>query len=129
MLRARFLDFEGDLPWTTPVRHIFVGQVWSPFDAITSIPTASQQHMAHCEAVVSQALMSDEGKLALAMSMCEPVKISLEYQAIGRKILMVDELPQGALPRYERGIAINDCKISTSLPRGRIRFVDVEEEM
>jgi len=27
----------------------------------------------------------------------EPIRRSLEYQAVGRKLLMVDELPQGAL--------------------------------
>ena len=37
--------------------------------------------------------------------MVEPIKRALEYQAIGRKLLMVDELPQGALARYERDVA------------------------
>jgi hypothetical protein len=35
----------------------------------------------------------------------EPIRRSLEYQAVGRKLLMVDELPQGALARYERDVA------------------------
>jgi len=35
----------------------------------------------------------------------EPIKRALEYQAIGRKLLMVDELPQGALARYEKDVA------------------------
>lgn len=37
--------------------------------------------------------------------MVEPIRRSLEYQAVGRKLLMVDELPQGALARYERDVA------------------------
>ena len=32
----------------------------------------------------------------------EQIKTSLMYRAIGKKLLMVDELPQGTLPRYER---------------------------
>jgi hypothetical protein len=56
-------------------------------------------------AVIEAALNTDEGRTALAEAMVEPIRRSLEYQAVGRKLLMVDELPQGALPRYERDVA------------------------
>lgn len=55
--------------------------------------------------IVGQAFeKGGEGRLALAQSMVEPIRRSLEYQAVGRKLLMVDELPQGALARYERDV-------------------------
>ena len=57
------------------------------------------------EAVIAQALETPEGRVALAQAMVEPIKRALEYQAIGRKLLMVDELPQGALARYEKDVA------------------------
>jgi hypothetical protein len=57
------------------------------------------------EQVIAQALETDEGRTALAQAMVEPIRRSLEYQAVGRKLLMVDELPQGALARYERDVA------------------------
>lgn len=57
------------------------------------------------EAVIAQAMETDEGRTALAQAMVEPIRRSLEYQAVGRKLLMVDELPQGALARYERDLA------------------------
>lgn len=57
------------------------------------------------ELVIAQALQTDEGRTALAQAMVEPIRRSLEYQAVGRKLLLVDELPQGALPRYERDVA------------------------
>lgn len=57
------------------------------------------------EAIIAQALETDEGRTALAQAMVEPIRRSLEYQAVGRKLLMVDELPQGALARYERDVA------------------------
>jgi hypothetical protein len=57
------------------------------------------------EEVIAQALETDEGRVALAQAMIEPIRRSLEYQAVGRKLLMVDELPQGALARYERDVA------------------------
>lgn len=57
------------------------------------------------ETIIAQALETPEGRVALAQAMVEPIKRALEYQAIGRKLLMVDELPQGALARYERDVA------------------------
>jgi hypothetical protein len=36
----------------------------------------------------------------------EPIKKSLMYNALEKKLLMVDELPQGALARYERDVAV-----------------------
>jgi len=55
--------------------------------------------------ILAQAIDTDEGRVALAQAMVEPIRRSLEYQAVGRKLLMVDELPQGALARYERDVA------------------------
>lgn len=57
------------------------------------------------EMIIAQALETDEGRTALAQAMVEPIRRSLEYQAVGRKLLMIDELPQGALARYERDVA------------------------
>jgi hypothetical protein len=62
--------------------------------------------------VVAQALETDEGRTALAQAMVEPIRRALEYQAVGRKCLMVDELPQGALARYERDVRAKAYVIS-----------------
>jgi hypothetical protein len=64
------------------------------------------------EEIIAQALETDEGRVALAQAMVEPIRRSLEYQAVGRKLLMVDELPQGALARYERDVASTATVIS-----------------
>ena len=64
------------------------------------------------EALIAQALETDEGRVALAQAMVEPIRRALEYQAVGRKLLMVDELPQGALPRYERDVRARAYVIS-----------------
>ena len=42
------------------------------------------------EEIIAQALNTDEGRVALAQAMVEPIRRSLEYQAVGRKLLMVD---------------------------------------
>jgi hypothetical protein len=64
------------------------------------------------EEIIAQAMETEEGRVALAQAMVEPIRRSLEYQAVGRKLLMVDELPQGALARYERDLAANAYVIS-----------------
>ena len=43
------------------------------------------------EMIIAQALQTDEGRTALAQAMVEPIRRSLEYQAVGRKLLMVDK--------------------------------------
>ena len=77
------------------------------------------------EQIIAMALDTAEGRTALAQAMVEPIKTSLMYQGIGRKLLMVDELPQGALPRYERDIAVRSYVIPK---RGSVPTSIVEAE-
>lgn len=77
------------------------------------------------EYIIAQALDTAEGRTALAQAMVEPIKTSLMYQAIGRKLLMVDELPQGALPRYERDVAVKSYVIPK---RGQVPASIIEAE-
>ena len=63
-------------------------------------------------ALIAQALETEEGRVALAQAMVEPIRRALEYQAVGRKLLLVDELPQGALARYERDVRATAFVIS-----------------
>lgn len=58
------------------------------------------------EMIIAQTLDTPEGRAALAKAMVEPIKESLMYQAIGQKLLKVEELPQGALARYERDVSV-----------------------
>lgn len=64
------------------------------------------------ETVIAQALDTPEGRVALAQAMVEPIRRALEYQAVGRKLLMVDELPQGAYARYEKDVRATAIVIS-----------------
>jgi len=64
------------------------------------------------EALIAQALDTPEGRVALAQAMVEPIRRALEYQAVGRKLLMVDELPQGAYARYEKDVRATAAVIS-----------------
>jgi len=58
------------------------------------------------EYLIEKALSSEAGRQALASSMANPIRLTLDYQAIGRKLVVVDPLPQGALPVYDRDVKI-----------------------
>jgi hypothetical protein len=75
--------------------------------------------------IVAMALDTNEGRQALAQAMVEPIKNSLMYQAIGRKLLLVDELPQGVLPRYERDVTAKSFVIGK---RGNVPTSEIEAE-
>jgi len=42
--------------------------------------------------LISDALKTEEGKKALAKAMVDPIKISLQYQGIGRKLIMSSDI-------------------------------------
>jgi hypothetical protein len=77
------------------------------------------------ETLIAQALETPEGRVALAQAMVEPIRRALEYQAVGRKLLMVDELPQGAYARYEKDVRATATVISR---RGAVPDMIIEGE-
>ena len=75
------------------------------------------------EAMLAQALQSAEGKIALGQAMANPIRRNLDYQGVGRKALIVDPLPQGALPVYDKDIDVAATIISSngSVPESRVQ--------
>lgn len=69
------------------------------------------------EYLISKALETEEGRVALAQAMANPIRISLDYQGVGRKLLVVDPLPQGALPVYDKDV---DAKAFVISKRGQV---------
>lgn len=64
--------------------------------------------------LVERAIMSQEGKIALAQAMANPIRRNLDYQGIARRALVVDPLPQGALPVYDRDIDVAAVVVSSN---------------
>ena len=77
------------------------------------------------EQLISQALSTPEGRSALASAMANPIRTSLDYQGIARKLLVVDPLPQGALPVYDRDV---DAKAFVVGKRGQAPEQIIEGE-
>lgn len=72
--------------------------------------------------LLERAIMSHEGKIALAQAMANPIRRNLDYQGIARRALVVDPLPQGALPVYDRDIDVTAVVVSSngSGPESRV---------
>ena len=72
--------------------------------------------------MIKQALMTQEGKIALGQAMATPIRRNLDYQGVARKALVVDPLPQGALPVYDRDIDVAAVVVSSngSAPESRV---------
>lgn len=72
--------------------------------------------------LVKRAMISTEGKIALGQAMANPIRRNLDYQGVGRRVLVVDPLPQGALPIYERDIDVAAVVVSSngSAPESRV---------
>jgi len=64
------------------------------------------------EFLISKALETEEGRVALAQAMANPIRTSLDYQGVGRKLLVVDPLPQGALPVYDKDVDVKGFVVS-----------------
>lgn len=73
--------------------------------------------------MIKRALETTEGKVALGQAMANPIRRNLDYMGVGRKALVVDPLPQGALPIYEKDIDVSATIIAShgSAPESVVR--------
>lgn len=58
------------------------------------------------EYLVARALNSEDGRLALATLMIQPIRRALDYLGIARKVLQVDYIPDGVFPVYEKDVDV-----------------------
>lgn len=64
--------------------------------------------------LITRAIMTQEGKIALAQAMANPIRRNLDYHGIARRALVVDPLDQGAYASYERDIDVAAVVISAN---------------
>lgn len=74
------------------------------------------------DALIEKAIDTQDGKLALAQAMANPIRKNLDYHGMARRALVVDPLPQGALPVYDRDIDVTAVVVSAhgSGPESRV---------
>jgi len=59
------------------------------------------------EALLGKLIESSEGRRKIAQSMISPLRNKLDYRAVGRKALVVDPLPAGVLPYYDKDVDVS----------------------
>jgi len=64
--------------------------------------------------LLTRAIMTQEGKVALAQAMANPIRRNLDYHGIARRALVVDPLAQGAYATYDRDIDVAAVVISSN---------------
>jgi hypothetical protein len=64
--------------------------------------------------LISRAINTQDGKVALAQAMANPIRRNLDYHGIARRALVVDPLPMGAMPTYDRDIDVAAVVISSN---------------
>jgi hypothetical protein len=87
--------------------------------SLSKSPSLSEEQR---DEMISRALLSHEGKMALGQAMANPIRRNLDYAGVGRKAVVVDPLPQGTLPVYDRDIDVAATVISSngSVPESRV---------
>ena len=75
---------------------------------------------------IADLLNSEEGRHSLSQTMLQPIRKAIDYQSVGRKLLQVEELPQGAMARYERSKEKPRIKLGPIAKR-RFWFIDREQ--
>jgi hypothetical protein len=105
---------------STIVKYASIMDELNPSSAsLTDTPSFSESQR---DEMIKQALSTQEGKIALGQAMANPIRRNLDYQGVGRKALVVDPLPQGALPVYDRDIDVGAVVISSlgAVPESRV---------
>lgn len=54
--------------------------------------------------IIASYLKTSSGRMQLAQSMVQPLRNYRDYEAVGRRAFMVDELQEGALPYYDKDV-------------------------
>lgn len=93
--------------------HVSSGQ------SLAGKPSMSEQQK---DEMIKRALLSTDGKIALGQAMALPIRRNLDYAGVARRALVVDPLPQGALPVYDRDIDVAAVVVSAngSAPESRV---------
>lgn len=64
--------------------------------------TQSDISNAQKQAIIESYLRTPERRMKLAASMTQPLRLRRDYASVGRKTFLVEQLPDGALPIYDK---------------------------
>lgn len=92
----------------------------SSSQSLAGAPSYNEQQK---DDMIKRALLTSEGKMALGQAMALPIRRNLDYSGVARRALVVDPLPTGALPVYDRDIDVAAAVVSAngSAPESIVR--------
>jgi hypothetical protein len=92
------------------VRQEFTTRRLVGFDRIIAEPNRNGDQIPNevREQIIRQYVATSEGRTRLAQSMVAPLRARMDYQSIARRAFMVEQLPDGALPIYDRDPDVAD---------------------
>jgi hypothetical protein len=62
--------------------------------------------------LIGRMIQTKQGRQKLAMSLTQPLRTERDYFSIGRKVLLAEDLPDGAYPIYEKDVDVRAFFIS-----------------
>lgn len=68
-----------------------------PSQTKAKVVSAQEKHR-----VMLKAMATAKGRSAIAANIQEPLRLLRDYQSVGRRAFMVDELPDGTIPAYDQ---------------------------
>ena len=81
-------------------------------EAQASAQAPAQPSQIDLEALFDDAFSSAEGLMAFASSMANPIRFTLDYQAIGRRLMFVDPLATGQVALYDFDFKVDTYVVS-----------------
>ncbi len=79
--------------------------------ALAGSPSLSDTQM---NDLMTRAVYTEQGKMALAQAMANPIRKNLDYHGMARRALVIDPLSQGAYASYERDIDVTAVVVSSN---------------
>ena len=82
-------------------RRTFISSIITALTALF-LPWRRRPRPPSQEELLAQYLRSREGRTGLATGLTHPLRARRDYATVGRKIFLVEQLPDGAIPVYDR---------------------------
>ena len=78
-----------------------IAAMFMPWRKVKALPAPKTKEQIQQE-VLQSYLNSPKGRVTLARYMTEPLRRRIDYAAVARKTFLVEQLPDGAIPIYDR---------------------------
>jgi hypothetical protein len=99
-----------------------IGQFFAAQDSLPEVTASVQMTEEEQDEFIQRALYTDSGKYALAAALPSPIRQSLDYKGIIRRVLETDSVGQGVVASYDFDVNVQAIVVSENggVPESRI---------